>query len=279
MSDSAVLAVVAAPVAIAIYLAQRLDKVGRLADVPASTELAQLLTPAGLPRADMATEDLVITLGTAVRELGTSRVAALLPLGEVGTLAAQAATALGEGDAERARALANAATADLRTAARDLTFEVADAERLAATDATLEALAGRGYELQTADDGLRSAIWADAGDHVMAVVVNPGGLVDLEVAGLDDTSCQPAVRGLLDDIGAGGSRVEGCTTRYHGDPDGVALIPGAARLATAEGIIMPEALLANADVGNSGQEPWRRTPLDAERARLRAIAAMAQGIG
>lgn len=90
------------------------------------------------------------------------------------------------------------------------------------TSAMVESLAGLGFAVQVAD-GPVSAVRAERGAEVVGVEIVEGGAFALDVAGIEDGSCQELVEQMIDELELQGVASQ-VTLHAHNDPRGGQLL-------------------------------------------------------
>lgn len=137
----------------------------------------------------------------------------------------------------RSRAASLAAEGDraLRTALRSGACALAVEERTLATSVMEQALRSIGCRTTVAEGAGASGIWAERGDHLVAVLIEDGGKVELDHAGCGGDHCAPFHQAIEAAVAAHGGTLERSEVVEHGDAAGGMLIRNAALAAGPHG--------------------------------------------
>jgi len=150
-------------------------------------------------------------------------------------------------------------------------------ERELATTACEDSLQTMGYDVAVASADHRDAIWAERGDQVMALLVADGGAIEIDVAGCADLTCRDEVGRLTTELRRHGLEASGYQSRWHGDPDGGALIADGAAAARRLEIDRVGGLLASSEP--AGHDPAPGDQSDERGRRLRIVRREQQDLG
>ena len=144
-------------------------------------------------------------------------------------LTLQSRQALAGGDAQHARQLARQAHTALHTAVSATVTELRHDERTAVATATSNALRGLGYHVAEALGQRCTGLWAARGHGILAVLVQDGGAMEIDNAGIGGGSCVTAMHALQDALRDQGLAVHVQRRVDHGDHGGGSLIRRAAQ--------------------------------------------------
>lgn len=199
---------------------------------------------AGEPTAALQARWTAIDQLEGARQLLSSGAADHLAAAERWTVESQQAALTG--NPQRAGLLASQASNALLKATTATVETLRQDERTAVAGATKRALAGMGYSVSEARGARSTGLWAERGHESVAVLVQDGGAMETDNAGLAGGACTASMKSLqhaLHDEGVVASvqrRVD------HGDPGGGSLI----RRAGQTGATRPEAgLVAQHETG------------------------------
>lgn len=137
----------------------------------------------------------------------------------------------------RAESLAARGDRALRTALESGARALGVEERTLATSVMDEALKSIGCRTTVAEGAGTSGIWAERGDHLVAVLIEDGGKVELDHAGCGGDRCAPFHQEIEAAVAAHGGTFENSEIVEHGDPAGGVLIRNAALAAGPRGDI------------------------------------------
>lgn len=137
------------------------------------------------------------------------------------------------GDNARASALAMQAHETLQSTVARTARRLQRDEQAAAVDALTRALRRRGYNVSIACGKRSTGLWAARGHEILAALVQPGGAMEIDNAGLSGDACATTMHTLEADL-----REEGCIVSIqrridHGDPGGGSLIRRAGQTGAA----------------------------------------------
>jgi hypothetical protein len=136
---------------------------------------------------------------------------------------------------DRAASLAERGDRALRTALESGARALASEERTLVTSVMNDALRSIGCRTTIADGDGSSGIWAERGHQVVAVLIENGGRVELDVAGFEGSGCVPFHEEIEKAVIARGGTLEDVEVVQHGDAGGGVLIRSAARAAGPRG--------------------------------------------
>lgn len=147
------------------------------------------------------------------------------------SLHAEATLALRAGRRADAHRLAAQGEAALSVAVAPALQRARHGERLYVDHATSSSLAALGYRVQRVEGRSCVGLYAEKGHHAIAIRINDGGSMEMDVAGLGGGECDRPIAALADQLSRHGLEVEILHQTRHGDDRGGTLIQRAARLA------------------------------------------------
>lgn len=155
-------------------------------------------------------------------------------LNEAQRLTAESATARAIGDSVRADTLAEQANTSLLAAVQTTVPVLQRRERQMTVSAAVNAFSKLGYSVRTADGHASTGVVAERQHHLFAVLVEDGGTMQVDVAGLSGDGCVAPVQRFRQALAEEGLNVAVTSKTSHGDDRGGALIRRAAAAATPD---------------------------------------------
>jgi hypothetical protein len=132
---------------------------------------------------------------------------------------------------------------------------LADLRRRAVGLAAAEALSGLGYRVRAAVGAGQVALWADRGEHAVALVVEGDGRATMDLVGFDGLGCRAETDRILAELGRRGFGVRRLAGRLHGRRSGGELAGRVGRLVRELGAEPVKALTADLPAAWSGEGP------------------------
>lgn len=192
---------------------------------------------------------------------------------------ASAGTSLRAGQLEQAAMLATQAETLLTTAAHQADQHLAKAERATIAATVGNTLEDMGYQVKVANVQENVALVGRRGHQTMAMVVRPGGALEMDMAGFEGNSCNLETKALLEGLRRNGLVISAANLARHGRFEGGALIRAAQRRGTSLEVALAELMAPPAVAEPAGVQedaPVRRrarlAPQD-ETGRLRQARA------
>jgi hypothetical protein len=97
-------------------------------------------------------------------------------------------------------------------------------ERQLTARLTAQALVNRGFHIKTGSGERSNSIWAERGHQIVAVLVQDGGVSELDIAGISGGGCAAVVHEVHEELDALGVGAEVVRRVDHGDDRGGQLI-------------------------------------------------------
>ena len=141
----------------------------------------------------------------------------------------QSRQAFSTGDAKRASLLARQAHEALQAAVTTTVTRLRRDERAAVATATSNVLRGLGYHVSEALGRRCTGLWAARGHEIVAVLVQDGGAMEIDNAGIGGGSCATSMHALQEALRDQGIAVHVERRVDHGDQGGGSLVRRAAQ--------------------------------------------------
>lgn len=141
----------------------------------------------------------------------------------------QALAAVAAGRPEDAARLARLANSQLTAAVQPALQQLRTGERLFTDHTVTASLNALGYRVQRAQGTQCVGIYAERDHHAVAVRVNAGGTLELDVAGLAGSDCEAPIAALQAEMARRGLDCSIVAVHRHGDDRGGTLIRRAAK--------------------------------------------------
>jgi hypothetical protein len=144
------------------------------------------------------------------------------------------------GNMEEAEGRAKAADLALRQSVSSSVTKLRVDERLLAASLATSALTKLGYEVQSASGDRSVGLWATRDHHVMAILVQDGGAMEIDNAGVAGGGCTAPMGDLQRTLAEMGADTQAVRRITHGDDHGGHLIARACQVnvhSPAEGLV------------------------------------------
>jgi hypothetical protein len=155
-----------------------------------------------------------------------------------------AEVSLRTGDTRRAVELAGQAEALLTTAVHDSHQYLVKAERATIAATVGNTLQDMGYDVRVASANDNVALVGRREHHTLAMVVRPGGRLEMDMAGFEGGACNPETRALLEGLRRNGLVIAEQNLKWHGRFEGGALIRKAQRQGKSLEVALAEMMVA-----------------------------------